>query len=64
MQESSNMESNDPIPRYICVPSVHYLQWVSSAYSICQPQLLHVVQSCIGLEQLIYLYAKVSQYTN
>ena len=41
------------------IPSVHHLQWVSSVYAISQPQLLDVLQSCIGLEQLIYLYAKV-----
>jgi hypothetical protein len=42
----------------IRVPSIYQLQWQSSLYAISQPQLLHVLQSCIGLEQLVYLYAK------
>ena len=35
------------------------LQWVSSVNAVHRPQLLDVLQSCTGLEQLVYLFAKV-----
>lgn len=40
-----------------CQP--HQLQWVTTANPIIRPQLIDVLQSSIGLEQLVYLYAKV-----
>lgn len=43
----------------ILVPTVHQLQWVSSAVSYKYPRLLDVILSGAGMEQLIYLYAKI-----
>uniref|UniRef100_A0A1X7VEE8 Uncharacterized protein n=2 Tax=Amphimedon queenslandica TaxID=400682 RepID=A0A1X7VEE8_AMPQE len=40
------------------IPSVDQLQWVATASPINQPQLFDVLLNCIGLEQLLYLYAK------
>lgn len=42
------------------VPAIHQLQWVSSAVSHRCPKLLDVILSGVGIEQLIYLYAKVT----
>ena len=41
------------------VSYTHELQWVLTARPITRPQLLDVVHSAIGIEQLVYLYAKV-----
>lgn len=40
-------------------PTIHDLQWVASANAIVRPQLLDVIHTAVGIEQLIYLYAKV-----
>jgi hypothetical protein len=37
----------------------HELQWVLSATTVSQPQLLDIIHSAVGIEQLVYLYAKV-----
>ena len=44
-------------PLYI--PYSGTVQWVASATAVSRPQLLDVLNSSVGLEQLIYLYAKV-----
>ena len=44
-------------PLYI--PHTGTVQWVGSANAVCRPQLLDVLNSSVGPEQLIYLYAKV-----
>ena len=56
-------EWSDPThPLYI--PLTDTLQWVMSAHAISRPQLLDVLNSSVGTEQLIYLYAKVlNQFT-
>ena len=41
------------------VPRSGTVQWVASANAISRPQLLDVLNSSVGTEQLIYLYAKV-----
>ena len=40
------------------IPRSGTVQWVGSANAISRPQLLDVLNSSIGTEQLIYLYAK------
>ena len=48
----------------IILPITHEVQWVfSSANAVARPQLLDVVHSAVGIEQLIYLYAKVCVYS-
>ena len=37
----------------------HELQWVLSATVVVQPQFLDNILSAVGIEQLVYLYAKV-----
>ena len=44
-------------PLYI--PYCGTVQWVVSATAVSRPQLLDVLNSSVGIEQLIYLYAKV-----
>lgn len=44
---------------HLFVPTVHQLQWVSSAVAYKHPKLLDVLLSGVGIEQLIYLYAKI-----
>ena len=44
-------------PLYI--PYSGTVQWVASATAVSRPQLLDVLNSSVGLEQLVYLYAKV-----
>ena len=41
------------------VNHIHELQWVFSANAVSRPQLLDMVQTVVGIEQLVYLYAKV-----
>ena len=41
------------------VPSVHQLEWIAGSV-VLRPQLLDTLQDCTGLEQLVYLYAKVA----
>ena len=48
-------------PLYI--PYSGTVQWVVSATAVSRPQLLDVLNSSVGTEQLIYLYAKVSIHT-
>ena len=48
-------ESREPIE----VLHTHELQWVLSANAVRRPQLLDVVHSALGVEHLVYLYAKV-----
>ena len=43
----------------IYIPYSGTLQWVISANAVSRPQLLDVLNSSVGTEQLIYLYAKV-----
>ena len=55
---SKEGEWGDPThPTYI--PLSGTLQWVKSANAVSRPQLLDVLNSSVGTEQLIYLYAKV-----
>ena len=51
-------EWNDPV-HHIYVSHTHHPQWVLSAQAVSRPQLLDVLNSSVGIEQLIYLYAKV-----
>ena len=44
-------------PLYI--PYSGTVQWVASATAVSRPQLLDVLNSSVGIEQLSYLYAKV-----
>ena len=41
------------------ISHTHELQWVLSANAVRRPQLLDVVHSAVGVEHLVYLYAKV-----
>ena len=41
------------------VSHIHELQWVLSARPVSQPQLLDMIHTAVGIDQLIYLYAKV-----
>ncbi len=41
------------------VTRVHNLEWTVSANAVTRPQLLDMIQMVVGIEQLIYLYAKV-----
>ena len=42
----------------------HDLQYLQSATLVVQPQLLDNILSAVGIEQLIYLYAKVCMYVH
>ena len=46
----------------ISVPYFHELQWVSSANAVTRRLLLDVINSAVGIEQLVYLYAKVCMH--
>lgn len=41
------------------VTITHEIQWVVSANAVTRPHLLDVLHATVGMEQLIYLYAKV-----
>ena len=43
----------------VMFPQTYELQWVASANAITRPQLLDIIHTAVGIEQLIYLYAKV-----
>ncbi len=45
------------------VTHVHQLQWVTSANAVTRPQLLDMIQIVVGIEQIVYLYAKVCKLT-
>ena len=44
------------------IPYSGTVQWVLSASAVSRPQLLDVLNSSVGIEQLVYLYAKVCIY--
>ncbi len=46
------------------VTHVHQLQWVVSANAVTRPQLLDMIQIVVGIEQIVYLYAKVCKLFN
>ena len=41
------------------VPLVLELQWVLSASAVNRPQLLDMLHTAVGIDQIVYLYAKV-----
>lgn len=41
------------------ISHIHQLQWVVTANAVTRPQLLDMIQMVVGIEQLVYLYAKV-----
>ncbi len=53
----------DHTHQQVRVPSVQQLDWITGNV-ITRPQLLDILQDCTGLEQLVYLYAKVSWINN
>ena len=51
------MVKEDEYP--IEVSYTYEIQWVLTAHPVTRPQLLDVLNSAVGIEQLVYLYAKV-----
>ena len=45
------------------IPQSGTVQWVTAACAVSRPQLLDILNSSVGAEQLIYLYAKACVYT-
>ena len=41
------------------VPLILELQWVLSASAVNRPQLLDMLHTAVGIDQIVYLYAKV-----
>ena len=45
------------------VPLILELQWVLSATAVNRPQLLDMLHTAVGIDQIVYLYAKVCACT-
>jgi hypothetical protein len=41
------------------VPLILELQWVLSASAVNRPQLLDMLHTAVGIDQIVYMYAKV-----